>query len=343
SVNLAEMLESAFAISLIGLLEAIAIGRSLAHRTRQDFSANREVMGQGLSNLAGSFFQCYPASGSFTRSGVNLESGATSPLAAIFAALFLVAMVAVFRPFVGLVPIAAIAGLILYVAYKLVDFRQIRHLWRTSRTESAIAGVTFFVGLLVNLEFAIYVGTIASLAIFLGKSANPVLAVGAPDGSADPRKIRNAELFKLPECPAALILRLDGPLFFGSVDSVNAQFRELTRQRPDQVNLILILHGVGDVDLSGVELLEIEAERRRATGGDLFVVVHYPPLVERLRALGLTAILGEDRFFDNKGVAIAAAVANVSPEVCASCTKRVFHECSARPGPTDATQENEVP
>ncbi len=329
--SLAGMFESAFAISLIGLLEAIAIGRSLAHRTRQDFSANREVLGQGLSNLAGGVFQCYPASGSFTRSGVNLEAGATSPLAAVFAALFLVAMVAVFRPFVGMVPIAAVAGLILYVAYKLLDFREFGHLLRTSRTESAIAGITFLVGLLINLEFAIYVGTIASLAVFLGKSANPVLAIGAPDGSADSRKIRNAELFALPECPAALILRLDGPLFFGSVDSVNANFRELARQRPDQINLILILHGVGDVDLSGVELLGIESERRRAAGGDLFVVAHYPPLAERLKQLGLTTIVGKNRFFDNKGAAIAAAVDTIPHDTCAYCEKRVFRECGRRP------------
>ncbi|WP_424931845.1 SulP family inorganic anion transporter [Amaricoccus macauensis] len=327
----AEMLESAFAISLIGLLEAIAIGRSMAHKTREDFSANKEVVGQGLSNLVGSMFQCYPASGSFTRSGVNLESGATTPLAAISAALFLVALVALFRPFVSLVPIAAIAGLILYVAYKLIDMAEIRHLLRTSRTESVIAGLTFLVGLVVNLELAIYVGVIASLAVFLNKSANPVLAVGAPDISGNHRTIRNAEIFGLPECPATLILRLDGPLFFGSVDTVNARFRALARDRADQVNLVLILHGVGDVDLSGVELLEIEAKRRRAAGGDLFVVCHYPPLAKRLRKLGLAAFLGEDRFFMNKGSAISSAVESIDPDTCAFCDKRVFAECASRP------------
>lgn len=327
-----DMLESAFAISLIGLLEAIAIGRSLAHRTRTDFSANREVVGQGLSNLVGSFFQCYPASGSFTRSGVNLEAGASSPMAAVFAAAFLVVMVAIFRPVIALVPIASVAGLILYVAYKLLDFREIRFLLRTSRMESTIAALTFGTGLAANLEFAIYVGTFASLAVFLGRSANPVLAVGAPDASRGARKIRNVEIFKLPECPAAIILRLDGPLFFGSVDSINAKLRQLSRSRPGQVNLILILQGVGEVDLAGVELLEIEAERRRALGGDIFVVAHYPPLVRRLRRLGLVAMLGEKRFFDNKGSAIAAVVAHVQEKRCETCTARVFEECRSRPG-----------
>lgn len=327
----AEMLESAFAIALIGLLEAIAIGRSLAHKTKSDFSANQEVVGQGLSNLFGSFFQCYPASGSFTRSGVNVEAGATSPFAAIASAVFLVLLVAIFRPLVGYVPIAAIAGMILYVAYKLIDWAELRHLIDASRTEAGVAGLTFCVGLMVNLELAIYVGVLASLAIFLGKSANPVLAVGAPDTSGDHRTIRNSEIYNLDECPATLILRLDGPLFFGSVDTINAKFRELQRKRPDQVNLILILHGIGHLDLAGVDLLEIEAGRRKRSGGDLFVVCHYPPLAKQLRQLGLAAIIGENRFFKDKGSAIAAAIDNTAPLACQTCTKRVFSECANRP------------
>lgn len=333
--TMSDLAESAFAIALIGLLEAVAIGRSLARRTRADFSANLEVMGQGLSNLVGGVFQCYPASGSFTRSGVNLEAGATSPLAAIFAALFLVVMVAIFRPFVQLVPIAAIAGLILYVAYRLLDVREFRHLLHTSRTEAAIAALTFGVGLFVSLEFAIYVGTFASLAVFLSKSANPALAIGAPDPSHPQRKLRHVHTFDLDECPATVISRLDGPLFFGSVDAINARFRQILRDRPEQRTLILILQGVGNVDLPGVELLQQEAERRRALGGDLLIVAPYPPLLVRLRKLGLARGLGSDHIFDSKNPAIASAVNATRADVCRGCTQRVFRECKFRPdGPT---------
>ncbi|MDP5220696.1 SulP family inorganic anion transporter [Ruegeria sp. 2205SS24-7] len=332
SLNLPELMQSAFAISLIGLLEAIAIGRSLAHRTRTEFSANREVFGQGVSNTVGSLFQCYPASGSFTRSGVNLEAGASTPFAAVFSALFLVVMVMIFRPLVEIVPIASIAGLILYVAWKLLDFKEFSHLIRTSPRETTIAALTFLTGTLVDLEFAIYVGTFASLAVFLSKSANPVLAVGAPDPGAEHRKIKNAEMFGLKECPSVLIARLDGPLFFGSVDSINLQLRKLARTRPDQVNLVLILHGVGDVDLPGVQLLEREVERRRSLGGDVFVVAHYPPLAKRLKNLGFVDIVGSEHLYENKGEAIAAAIANTGSDICLNCTMRVFKECAGRPG-----------
>ena len=326
-IDLASLIESAFAIAIIGLLEAIAIGRSLSNKTKQDFSANQEVFGQGVSNVVGGLFQCYPSSGSFTRSGVNLEAGATSPMAAVFASVVLLTMGLIFAPFVALVPISAIAGLILYVAYRLPDYAEILHLIRTSTAETAIAAITFFVGIAANLETAIFLGTLCSLAVFLGKSASPALVVGAPDTSGEGRKMRNAVLFDLPECPSVLVLRLDGPLFFGSVDALNAKFRQYAIQRPAQSKMILILHGVGEVDLAGVELIELEIERRRAVGGDVYIVAHYPPMVKKLRSLGLIAAVGEDHIFDNKGAAIAAAQASVAPNICATCTTRIFLEC----------------
>lgn len=326
-IDLASLIESAFAIAIIGLLEAIAIGRSLSNKTKQDFSANQEVFGQGVSNVVGGLFQCYPSSGSFTRSGVNLEAGASSPMAAVFASLFLLTMGIAFSPFVALVPISAIAGLILYVAYRLPDYGEILHLIRTSTAETAIAAITFFVGIAANLETAIFLGTLCSLAVFLGKSASPALVIGAPTTTESGRKIRNAALFDLPECPSVVVLRLDGPLFFGSVDALNIKFRKYAAQRPSQSKMILILHGVGEVDLAGVELIELEVERRRAMGGDVFIVAHYPPMVKKLRTLGLMASVGEDHIFDNKGAAIAAAQAQVDPAICAECRTRIFIEC----------------
>lgn len=336
------LIYSAFAISLIGLLEAIAIGRSMAHKTRSDFSANREVTGQGLSNLVGSFFQCYPSSGSFTRSGVNLEAGAISPLSSVFAAVFLLISVGLFGPYFAHIPVAAIAGLILYVAFLLIDFREVAHLLKTSRSETLIAFTTFGVGLFVNLEFAIYWGTFVSLAVFLNKSASPDLVVGAPDISVPRRKLRNAQTHGLSECPATVIVRLDGPLFFGSVDAINTQFRNLRRTRPNQSNMILILHGVGQVDLAGVELLEMEVEQRRALGGCLLVVVQYAPLVRQLDQLGLTSVLGTDSLFDSKGAAIAAAVKHTAAVACSSCTARVFLECENMPAPMLLQSEGNI-
>lgn len=331
SLTDSRLIESAFAIALIGLLEAIAIGRSLSYKTGGDFSSNREILGQGLSNIAGGLFQCYPASGSFTRSALNLEAGARTPLAAIFSALFLAMMAILLRPLVALIPICAVAGLILYVAWRLLDFHEIGRLFRSSRVETGIVALTFLSGVVGSLELAIYIGALASLALFLDSSSKPALVIGAPDALGEHRTFRNAQDFNLPECPRTLVLRFDGPIFFGSVDFIAQEFRRIFRQRPKQTSAILILKGVGEVDHAGAEALMQEISRRRAIGGDVLIVASYPPLVARLKSFGLIEHLGADRLYDGKRRAIARAVEETPFATCAACAKRVFQECADRP------------
>jgi SulP family sulfate permease len=326
------LLESAFVIALIGLLEAIAIGRTLSYKTGSDFSSNRETFGQGLSNVVGGLFQCYPASGSFTRSALNLESGAKSPLAAIFSAVFLALLAVLFRPLVAQIPMSAIAGLILYVAWRLIDFSEIVKLFRTSRVEVAIVAVTFFAGVLGNLEFAIYLGAIMSLGIFLRSSSQPALVIGAPKNFSGHRSFANAPLLNLPECPSIIVIRFDGPIFFGSVDFITQEFRRFLRQRPEQKTAILILKGVGDVDHAGAESLIQEVVRRRSMGGDVFLVASYPPLIAQLNKSGLIAHLGADHLFPSKRLAIARAAQQAPQQICEGCSQRVFLECANKVG-----------
>ena len=133
----------AFAIALLGLIEAVAIARAIAVHTHQRIDGNQEFIGQGLSNLVGSFFSSYAGSGSFTRSGINHQAGAQTPLAAIFAAIFLALILLLVAPYAAYLPIPCMAGIILYVAYKLIDFHHIRDIFRSSRSETAILLVTF--------------------------------------------------------------------------------------------------------------------------------------------------------------------------------------------------------
>jgi len=142
-------------------------------RRHERFDANQEILGQGLSNFVGGFFQAYAGSGSFTRSGVNEESGARTPFAAIFSSVFLALLLLLVAPYVALIPTPAMAALILFVAYKLINQREIRHIIDSSYSETVILGITFAAGLLIELDFAIYLGVIASLLVFLNRTAHP--------------------------------------------------------------------------------------------------------------------------------------------------------------------------
>ena len=157
---------SAIAIAILALTEAVAIARAVALRSGQTIDGNQEFIGQGLSNLAGSFFSGYPSSGSFTRSGVNYEAGAQTPLAAVFASLILMAILFFIAPVVAYLPLAAMSGVLFVVAWSLVDLRAIRHILaaaKSEREEAIVFCVTFFSTLLIALEFAVFVGILVSL------------------------------------------------------------------------------------------------------------------------------------------------------------------------------------
>lgn len=325
------LIESAMAIALIALLEAIAISRAFAMRMQTPFDANREIVGQGLSNTVGGFFQCYPASGSFTRSGLNYEAGARTPFSAIVSSVALLALLLFVAPLVAHVPIPAMAGIIVYVAYRLIDVKELSHIIRTSRTEITIVLATFFAGILVELEFAIYIGVILSLLMFLNKSARPTLAISAPDRSDGSGTFRNAQAFGLPECPQVVFVRLDGLLYFGSVDAIERAFRRLETERPEQKHVVLILKGVGDIDLAGADLIVNEFKRRQARGGRFYIVARYPPFVEQLEKLGVIDRCGADNLIDNKGVAVRRMLTHLDMDRCAVCPHRVFKECDGLP------------
>ncbi|MEM9050203.1 MAG: SulP family inorganic anion transporter [Pseudomonadota bacterium] len=331
--------QGAFAIALIGLLEALSIGRAMAIRRHERFDATQEIFGQGLSNVVGGFFQCYVGSGSFTRSGINMEVGARTPLAAMLSSVFLAAMTLLLLPLIALIPTPAIAGLILYVAWRLIDRREIRHILTSSTSETAVLGVTFAAGLLVELDFAIYLGVIASLMVFLHKSSQPVLGVGAPKLVNGQRKFVAARENNLPECPQITILRLDGTLYFGSVEHVEREFRRVERERPQARIKVLILKGVGNVDLSGADLLIDEIRQARIRGGDFHMIAQFEPLLNRMGRLHVLEELGEANLHLNKGTAIETAVAQADNEVCRTCRLRIYHECSTKPGARAALRE----
>ena len=327
--QIAGLSKGAIALALISLLEAIAIGRAFASRTDTMFSANQEIVAQGMSNIVGSMFQCYTSSGSFTRTGLNYEAGGKTPLASIFGSIGLLVIILLISPLVKYIPIAAMSGLILVVAFRLVKIHEIRHIIASSRSESLVLLATFLVGVLVSLELSILIGVLLSLGFFINRTVKPKLEIRAPDTSLERRTFRDAAVFDLTECPQLLFSRFDGPLYFGSAETLAAEFGRIAEERPEQKFMVVNLNGAGDIDLSGVDTIIKEAARRRRNCGDLYVVVSSIHFLNRLRRLGLNAALGPDHVFEDKHTAIAEIVPRLSRPVCRHCRARIFAECAA--------------
>ena len=326
-----KLLGVAFAVAILGLVEAASIARSIAVRSGQRIDGNREFVGQGLSNIAGSFFSAYPSSGSFNRSGLNYDSGAKTPLSAVFSAVLLVVLLLAIAPLLALLPLAAMAGLLFMVAWNLIDTRTIRHVFAASRPEAAVLAVTFAATLLAELEFAILFGVTLSLVMYLNRTSRPALRALAPDPRDPARKFKVVEP-GLAECPQLKMLRIEGSLYFGAVNHVAAALDEARAAAPEQKRLMLLAKGMNFVDVAGADLLADELSRRRAAGGELYLHGLRPDAAAALERSGLLQGESRCRAFARKEDAIAAIVPLLDPAICAACKSRIFLECASKPG-----------
>ncbi len=324
--NIRLLSADAFAIALLGLIEAVAIARAIATRTHQRIDGNQEFIGQGLSNLVGSFFSCYAGSGSFTRSGINHTAGAQTPMAAIFAAVFLALILLLIAPLTSFLPIPAMGGIILYVAYRLIDFQHIKEIIYTSKSETAVLLVTFFSTLFLELEFAIYLGVLLSLVIFLQHTSKPRISTLVPTTENNLRKFIHSGHHSPQTCPQLQIIRLDGAIFFGSISYMSSDLHE--RSDSTQPYLLIVANGVNYLDIAGAELLVQEVKRWRQLGGDIFFSGLKPSHCKFLQRGTYWEEIGSDHFYENKQVAISHIYQLLDKEICANCSIRIFHECN---------------
>jgi SulP family sulfate permease len=332
TANIRSLAPAALAVAMLGLAEAVSIARAVATRSQQLIDSNQEFIGQGLANMVGSFFSSYASSGSFTRTGVNFDAGARTPLAAVFAALALMLVLLLIAPLTAYLPIPAMAGVLLLVAWNLIDFHHIATIIRTSRQEAAVLAVTFLATLLVELEFAIYVGVMLSLLLYLNRTSHPGFVTLVPEHQDDHMRFINIERKTLPECPQLKILRVDGSLFFGAVNYFAEELHAITRENPEQAHILIVGGGINFIDVAGCETLANEAHRLHLEGRQLYLCSLKGEVVETLHRGGYIDRIGAENILGSKKAAIAALVPRLDPERCRVCKLRVFDECRFMPG-----------
>ncbi len=318
----------AFAVALLGLIEAVSISRSIATKSGQRINTNQEFIGQGVSNLFGSFMSSYAGSGSFTRSGLNFESGAKTPLSAIFSAVILMIIVLLIAPLTAYLPIAAMAGVILVVAYNLIDFHHIRKTLSFSIEESAILITTFLATLFLELEFAIYLGVLLSLVLFLSKTSTPAIPTLSLDNTQENGKKKFININKKPikQCPQLKIIRIDMSVYFGSISHIQKRITAIVEN--ERINHILIVaSGINFIDLAGTGALISENNRLIKNGGGLYFVGLKASVYEFAAKAHFIQQIGRSHFFDSKSQAIAHIYRQLEPQTCATCQALIFNEC----------------
>lgn len=318
----------AFAVALLGLIEAVSISRTVATRSNQRIDSNQEFIGQGMSNILGSFFSSYAGSGSFTRSGINYEAGAKTPLSAIFAAIVLMGIVLVIAPLTAYLPIASMGGIILLVAYKLIDFKHIKTVLSFSKSESSILLTTFFATLFLELEFAIYLGVLLSLVLFLAKTSTPKIPTLSidTDHQSGVRKLCEINQKPLKQCPQLKIIRIDMEIYFGSINFIQKRIAQIS-DNEWIYHIVIIASGINLIDLAGIEVLVSENKRLKEKGGGLYFIGIKPAVYEFAARACFMQKLGNDHFFDHKNEAFRAIHKQLDHKKCEGCVSNIFNEC----------------
>ncbi|WP_191601344.1 SulP family inorganic anion transporter [Marinomonas algicola] len=329
--TISRILPGAIAIAILGLVEAVSIARAIAIRSGQRIDGNQEFIGQGLSNVVGSFFSCYPGSGSFTRSGVNYDAGAKTPLASIFAAMILVVIIVFVPQVTEYLPLPAMAGGILLISWNLIDTHHIGQILRSNKQEAAILSVTFFSTLIVELEFSIYLGVLLSLIFYLKRTANPRIMEVAPKTLDQGTDLRSISRFQLSECPQIKTVRIDGSIFFGAADHIQKTLIDTSTKIEANTHLILLCSGVNFIDVAGAEMLLQESSRMKKAGHHLHFCSLKNTVKDELSANNYLAKLGEDNFYPTIDEALTKLVPLLDQPKCQNCTRRVFSQCPPLP------------
>ncbi|MCC6462319.1 MAG: SulP family inorganic anion transporter [Saprospiraceae bacterium] len=327
--NFHSLLGDAFALALLGLMQTVAVGRAIAVQSGQQLDSNQEFLGQGMSNVVGSFFSCYAGSGSLTRSALNYQAGARTPMSAIFAALVLMLIVLLFAPYAQYLPVAALSGIILLIGWNLLDLKHIREIRKASKQDNLILGVVFFSTLFAELKVAVFIGILLSLYFFLKRTSAPNIAVMAPDSGHYRHQFVNLLRKEVPQCPQLKIIRIDGHLYFGAIDHIAAVLREI-RKGPE-AHLLIFANGINYVDLDGAEWLAREAAAWRKKGGGLYIIRLKIIAQDVMESGGFMDEIGRENFFSSKTDAFPAIYQKLNRDICRNCPRRVFFECAEDP------------
>ncbi len=317
---------SALAVALLGLLEALAMAKAIAARTREKLDLNQQCLSEGLANLAGSFFQSFPGSGSLTRSAINVRAGAVSQWSGVFAAAAVAGCTVLFAPLAYYVPRPALAGILMLASWQLVDRKQLRYHLRATRFDAVIVLATALAAVVVSVEFCILIGVFLSFVLFVPRAARLHLT----ELVVTPERVLQERTPADPGCGRILIFSLEGELFFGSAHDLEKHFDTILARAQNGVRVVVLrVKRVRNPDAVCLELLEhfiTELERRGLT----FLLCGVRPDFGRaLHASGLEQRLGSRYIFQETETAASSTLDAVrhaydllQGDLCAHCPRR---------------------
>ncbi len=316
------LLPTAMTIALVGFMESIAVAKAFARRNGYDVDANQEFVGLGIANLGGALFQAYPVTGGFSRTAVNAEAGAKTGLAAIVTAAVVAITLLFLTPLFYYLPKAVLAAIIMTAVFGLVDFREVKHLWRVKRSDLVLLLLTFVATLSLGIDNGILAGVGASLVWFVVRTTRPHFAVlGRLPGT---RTYRNTARHPDAEVdPSLLVIRMDAQFYFGNMSFLRQALRKLEAEQVGPLRAVIIDgSSINQLDSSADAALHEVRDDLACRDVALYFAGVKGPVLDVMKRSGFYEKLGADHFFF---------------DVADACDAAHQHAVSAPPAPTQAS------
>lgn len=247
-------ISSALLIALIAFISSASVAKSVALQRQEQFDANKELLGLGYANVGAAFFQGFPITGGFSRTAVNLEAGAKTPLAGIISALMIAIVLVLLSAWFYYLPVAVLAAGVIVAVSQLLDIQTVKMAWQHDKSEAYAYLATLMGVLLAGLQLGLLLGLFFSLAALIWRSHQPHLAVVGQVGTTE--HFRNVQRHQVTTWPNLLLIRIDENLFFGNSESIANRIWLEINQHAKVSDVVLIFSAVNHIDLSSQLMLE---------------------------------------------------------------------------------------
>jgi sulfate permease, SulP family len=304
--TISKLLTASLAISLLGLLEALAVAKSIAVYTRQPLDYNRQCLAEGVGNLVGGFFQSLPGSGSLTRSAINYQSGGVTRLSGIFSGLIVAVVVLVGGPYARFIPKSALAGLLFITAARLIDWKRLAYTLRASRFDAALVAVTGLTAILVSVDYSILIGVALSVFLFVTRASKPSMRELIVTAERVVRERQPGE----PRTRPLLIYDLEGELFFGAAPELE-RFLASILEEAERVavrHVVVRFRRARNPDAGAIEQLERFLRDANALGVTILLAGVRSDLVQISKNVGIDTWFPTHQIFPEEDAAFSATL-----------------------------------
>lgn len=305
--NIMTFLKPVLIMALIGFAGTSSGAQAIAIKTKAKFDSNKELIGQGFANVAGSITQGFPVSGSFSRSAISYFAGTQTKVSGVITSVVVLTVLLFLTPFLYYIPLNVLSVVIIVSVFNLLDLSKLRTLWDINRFDALTAVITFLLTLVFapELEYGILVGIVLSLIYFFYKNTHPRIAFLS---LYKDQSLHDAKTYHLDVCTNVAVVRLDAPLFFANTIYFEEEVIKYLAAHATVTDIIFVATGINEIDLTGIKILEELISSLKSAHKEIYFSSLRTPVRDKLSKAGIIKAVGNDHIFPTTKIAVTTVI-----------------------------------